>query len=209
VRLKAGVNVESLRVHYGRVAGVETSSGFVSAGRVVIAGGAWSSLIPASEDSTKRLPRVRIEPVRGQMLCFKADGRLGRQVLYSPRGYLVPRSDGRLLAGSTNEHAGFSKEVTAGGMHAILSHSLEISPALETLPLIDSWAGLRPRAEDDLPVLGPCEIEGLFYATGHYRNGILLAPITGELIAEAIVDNVVSPLLNRFAPGRFDLVGVN
>jgi glycine oxidase len=208
VRLLTGTNVESLRIQQGRVAGVETARGFVSTRRVVVAGGAWTALLCESEKSDQRLPRFRIEPVRGQMLCFAAQPPLVRHVIYSPRGYLVPRRDGRLLAGSTTEHAGFTKQVTATGLHTILSHALEISPRVGDLPLVDSWAGLRPRAEDDLPVLGPSEIEGLVYATGHYRNGILLAPITGELIADAIVSNVISPLLKRFSPHRFDLLSV-
>jgi glycine oxidase len=160
-----------------------------------------------STNTGQHLPRVRVEPVRGQMLCFQTNPRLARHILYSPRGYLVPRLDGRILAGSTTEQAGYTKEVTADGAHEVLSHALEIAPAVASLEIVDSWAGLRPRADDDLPVLGPCEIEGLFYATGHYRNGILLAPLTGQLIAEAIIGNVTSPLLSRFAPNRFDLVG--
>ena len=114
----------------------------------------------------------------------------------------MPRRDGRLLAGSTTEHAGFDKRVTAAGVHSILSAALEISPQIASLPLTDSWAGLRPRAADTLPVLGPCaEIAGVFYATGHYRNGILLAPITGELIARAIVDKVFPPVARDFFAG--------
>ena len=116
----------------------------------------------------------------------------------------MPRRDGRLLAGSTSEEAGFAKSVTAGGISKILQNAHEISPAISNLPIVDTWAGLRPRSPDGLPVLGPCvEIDGLFYATGHYRNGILLAPITGELISEAIVEGVTSPLLAPFSPERF------
>src|SRR3989449_7333930 len=207
VRLVTCANVESVRIEHDRILGLETSRGQISTRRVVLAGGAWTSLIPTTDGSDKRLPRVQIEPVRGQMVCFQTNPRLARHVLYSPRGYLVPRLDGRVLAGSTSEHAGFAKQVTASGLQTILSQALEIAPVLHSLPIIDSWAGLRPRAEDDLPVLGPCEIKGLFYATGHYRNGILLAPVTGQLIAEAIIGNVVSPLLSRFGSDRFDLVG--
>jgi glycine oxidase len=207
IRSIANTNVESVRIEHGRVAGVETSRGFVSTRRVVVAAGSWTSFITASDTA---LPPVRIEPVRGQMVCFETNPRIARHVLYSPRGYLVPRVDGRLLAGSTSEHAGFEKRVTAKGLHSILSHAMEIAPAISSLPVTSTWAGLRPRAEDDLPVLGPCaEIEGLFYATGHYRNGILLAPLTGELIAEAIAGNVHSDLLSPFAPDRFELASVN
>ena len=187
--------------------GIETSRGFVAANSVVIAGGAWSSLLGAADIA---LPNLRIKPVRGQMLCFEAKPQIARHVIYSPRGYIVPRRDGRLLAGSTTEHAGFEKHVTAAGVQSILSAALEISPRIASLPMIDSWAGLRPRAADTLPVLGPCaEIEGVFYATGHYRNGILLAPITGELIAAAIVDNVFPATLKIFSPDRFGMVTVN
>jgi glycine oxidase len=210
VRLMTGTTVESIRIDRGRIEGAETSRGFVSTGRVVVSGGAWSSFIkvPAA-----RSPNPRIEPVRGQMVCLDSTGSspsIARHVIYSPRGYLVPRRDGRLLAGSTTEQSGFDKKVTASGVHSILSNALEISPPISDLPLIGVWAGLRPRSQDSLPVLGPCaEIHGLVFATGHYRNGILLAPITAELIAGAIVDNVVSPDLNAFGPDRFAGVAVN
>ena len=206
VKLVTGCEVRSIRASRSRVEGVETSRGFAGAPVVVLAAGAWSSFIDAPDI---RLPQFRIEPVRGQMLCFKTETRLARHVIYSPRGYLVPRHDGRLLAGSTTEHAGFDKSVTRDGIRAIMTRATEIAPSVAHLPLVDSWAGLRPRAEDNLPVLGPCaEVTGLFYATGHYRNGILLAPITGELIAEAITGGVTPTLLEPFTPDRFRLIGV-
>jgi len=215
VRLATGTTVTSLRTDHRGVAGVETSRGFVSTETVVIAGGAWTSMLElkgrsGKTSSDKTLPNLCIEPVRGQMLCFEANPQIARHVVYTPRGYIVPRRDGRLLAGSTTEHAGFDKRVTAEGVSSLLSAALEISPQIGALHLAASWAGLRPRAADGLPVLGPyAEIDGLFYATGHYRNGILLAPITGELIAGAIVDQVPSTSLGSFSPDRFDLVSVN
>ena len=210
VRLMTGTTVESIRINRGRIEGAETSRGFVSTGTIVVAGGAWSSFIKVTEAAS---PNPRIEPVRGQMVCFDSTDSspsIARHVIYSPRGYLVPRRDGRVLAGSTTEQSGFDKEVTASGVHSILSNALEISPRISDLPLIGVWAGLRPRAQDSLPVLGPCaEIRGLVFATGHYRNGILLAPLTGELIAGAIVDNLVSSELSAFSPDRFAIVGAN
>jgi glycine oxidase len=207
VDLETGTTVTSLRIERNRVTGIETSRGFVAAEAVVIAAGAWSSQLGAAD---KALPDLRIKPVRGQMLCFEPTPPLARHVIYSQRGYLVPRRDGRLLAGSTTEHAGFEKQVTAAGVYSILSAALEISPQIASHPLTDSWAGLRPRAADTLPVLGPCaEIGGVYYATGHYRNGILLAPITGELIAGAIVDKVFPAKLEIFSPDRFGLVAVS
>jgi glycine oxidase len=178
--------VAAVLLEGNRVCGVQTSRGAISSSTVVIAAGTWSSFIKTAPQS----PIPTIEPVRGQMVCLEAKPRLTRHVLYSPRGYLVPRQDGRLLAGSTSENAGFAKCVTAGGIAGILRNALNISPAIADLPVVDTWAGLRPRAPDGLPVLGPCgEIDGLFCATGHYRNGILLAPLTGELISEAIVSS--------------------
>lgn len=174
-------SVDSLLIEGNRVRGVQTARGAIDSPTVVIAAGTWSSFIKSAPASPK------IEPVRGQMICLAAKPQLTRHVIYSPRGYIVPRQDGRLLAGSTSENAGFAKCVTAGGIATILRNALEISPAISNLPVVDTWAGLRPRAAGGLPVIGPCgEIDGLFYATGHYRNGILLAPLTGELISKAI-----------------------
>jgi glycine oxidase len=203
ISLATETNVESLTVERGRVTGVQTSRGVINSPTVIVAAGTWSSTIEHSQTP-------KIEPVRGQMICFDAKPALARHVIYSPRGYLVPRRDGRLLAGSTSENAGFTKQVTAGGINHIINNALEISPRVSTLPIVDTWSGLRPRAADGLPVLGPCdEIDGLFYATGHYRNGILLAPVTGELISEAVVTGLVSPLLAAFSPNRFALAHVS
>ena len=207
VHIETGTAVVSLKIERDRVIGLETSRGFIATDAVVIASGAWSSLLGARD---KALPNLRIKPVRGQMLCFEPKPQIARHVIYSPRGYVVPRRDGRLLAGSTTEHAGFDKQVTAAGVQSILSAALEISPRIATLPLTDSWAGLRPRAADTLPVLGPCaEIAGVYYATGHYRNGILLAPVTGELIAAAIIDKAFPESLAIFSPDRFGLVAIS
>jgi glycine oxidase len=207
VRLLIETSVNSVEIERGRVQSLETSRGKIYTGAAVIASGAWTSLLNFSD---KGAPRLGIEPVRGQMLCFETNPRLARHVIYSPRGYIVPRLDGRLLAGSTTEHAGFEKCVTATGLQQITSNALEIAPALGRNRLLDSWAGLRPRAEDGLPVMGESsEVKGLFYATGHYRNGILLAPQTGTLLAEQMMTGQSSPLIESFSPNRFQCVGVN
>ena len=206
VNLAAETSVQSLQIEHGSISGVITTGGLVSTRNVVLASGAWTSFI-AAENATAQ---VRIEPVRGQMMSFDVKPPLVRHVVYSPRGYLVPRRNGRLLAGSTTEDAGFAREVTEAGLQSIRAHANEIAPALRDASPSDAWAGLRPRAPDGLPVLGKSgEIEGLFFATGHYRNGILLAPLTGELIAGLIADNVVSPELQAFAADRFAVIGVN
>ena len=205
VQTLTGVSVDSVSIKRNRIACIETSRGSIACEKVVIAGGAWTSQV-----LNEALPNPRIEPVRGQMVSFDATPQIARHVIYSPRGYIVPRRDGRLLAGSTSEHAGFDKRVTAAGVQSIVASALEITPAIASLPLTSTWAGLRPRAADGLPVIGPCaEIAGVFYATGHYRNGILLTPITAELLASAIVDEDVSPPLQIFSPDRFQLVSTS
>jgi glycine oxidase len=142
-------------------------------------------------------------------LCFAPrTPPLVRHVVYSPRGYIVPRRDGRLLAGTTTEHAGFDKSLTEAGRRTITTCAREIAPAVEELKLSDAWAGLRPHAADDWPVIGRCgeEVANLFYATGHYRNGILLAPLTGALVAEMILErggHGTPDLLKPFTPARF------
>ncbi|HYN83977.1 MAG TPA: FAD-dependent oxidoreductase, partial [Pyrinomonadaceae bacterium] len=160
------------------------------AGAVVLAAGAWASRLPLLEaGAAARFPPARVEPVRGQMLCFMQTSLTEplRHVVYTPRGYVVPRRDGRLLAGSTTERAGFRAEVTDEGAGAIRAAAAEIAPAVASLTLADAWAGLRPCAEDGLPIVGESQsVRGLFYATGHYRNGILLAPLTGEIVAALV-----------------------
>ncbi|HET6861758.1 MAG TPA: glycine oxidase ThiO [Pyrinomonadaceae bacterium] len=194
-------NVEEIIVRQGKVEGVKTNKGLLGSSTVIVAAGAWSDL-----NGALKFP---VEPVRGQMVCMSAKPELTRHVIYSPRGYLVPRQDGRLIAGSTTEHVGFLKTVTAGGVKSILVNAAEISAAVEKLPILSSWAGLRPRAPDGLPLLGPCdEIGGLIYATGHYRNGILLAPLTGELMAETVVNGRIPSEVASFSPNRFKFAGV-
>jgi glycine oxidase len=230
VRVLEQTEARSLEVRGGRFRSVETSRGAISAGAVVVACGAWSSLAhaktsggagadesdaapfssltfatPASHDANAP-QSPRIEPVRGQILCYATGGDepLVRHVVYGAGGYVVPRRDGRLLAGTTTERAGFDKAVTEEGRRAIRLCAEEIAPAFADLKITDEWAGLRPRAEDDLPVLGAStEIENLFYATGHYRNGILLAPLTGALVAEMIMSGTTPAPLAPFSPARF------
>jgi glycine oxidase len=201
IEVRTGINVEGIHIEKNRVTGVRTSEETLHCQKVILAAGAWTSIVH---------PIIRVEPVRGQMVCLNPKPQLTRHVIYSPRGYIVPRQDGRLLAGSTSEHAGFVKEVTAAGLTSILSNAIEICPAVATLAVSDLWAGMRPKAPDGLPVLGPCgEIDRLIYATGHYRNGILLAPITGELIAKTIVQETLQPALTPFSPDRFRPLAVS
>lgn len=184
-----------------RITGVETDLGVLSASIVVIASGAWTSLI---EDKFNLLSDIKIKPVRGQMLAFNDNRKLFRHVIYSPRGYLVPRKSCRILVGATVEDVGFDNHTTGLGTVSLLNTAFEIAPEFKNLSLKKTWAGLRPLAADGLPVIGVIpEIENLFIATAHYRNGILLAPKTAEILADKIVGNADSKYLEIFSPRRF------
>ncbi|HEX8337765.1 MAG TPA: FAD-dependent oxidoreductase, partial [Pyrinomonadaceae bacterium] len=212
VRVIRAADAQGVRVVGGRAAGVVTSDGELEAGAVVFAAGAWNSRLRKFSDG--RSPYLaddpQVEPVRGQILCYRQpDPRtpLVRHVVYSPRGYVVPRRDGRLLAGSTTEREGFDCRVTEEGARRVAAHAAELSPAVAALEVTDSWAGLRPRARDGMPVLGEsADVRGLFYAAGFYRNGILLAPAAGEIVADLVTGGAtrLAPrVLETFSPGRF------
>ncbi len=192
-------NTEVVRIlsEHGKVTGVETNSQKYFADLVILATGAWTSLIKTDGFS---LPNIK--PIRGQIISFQTAKRLFSKVIYSPRGYLIPRQDGRILVGSTSEEAGFDKSVTPIATDILFEKALEISPSLVSLEIKESWAGLRPFASDGLPILGEIE-ENLFVATGHYRNGILLAPITAKIIVEKIVNKVSSTYFETFKSERF------
>jgi glycine oxidase len=147
-------------------------------------------------------PYAPVFPTKGQMAALRCEVQIER-VLWSERIYLVPRTDGRLIAGATAEHAGFDHRVTAGSMKKILSGAMELVPALEAAQVEETWAGLRPDTPDHLPILGPADREGLLIATGHFRSGVLLAPITARWIREWITMQKVSLDWERFSPMRF------
>jgi len=182
----------------GRATGVDLDGEALEARAVVIAAGAWSGLIQGAQVA----PRV-LRPMRGQVVQLMTRLPSLTRVLASERGYLVPRLDGRVVAGSTMELVGFEKQVTAGGLHHILSNAIALCPALEQAPVQEMWAGLRPYTEDLLPILGPGPMEGLFLATGHLRNGILLLPITAQVISQLVLGERPSVDLHPFRYNRF------
>lgn len=165
-----------------RALGLRTSRGFVPAAVVVNACGAWSARLAGVPESCA----VPIEPVKGQMLALAAPVSLVRHATWLPNVYAVPRDDGRLLIGATSESAGYDERVTARGVERLLAAALAAAPSLDGLTLTESWAGLRPATPDGLPFIGPTAIDGYVLATGHYRNGILLAPATARAIADLI-----------------------
>ena len=201
VTLSPVVNVISLALEGRKCVGVVTSRGeILRAPHVVLAAGCWSSQIP------EVAPYAQVVPVRGQMLALRHFGAPIRHVLRSERGYIVPRnldSPQTLVVGSTLENAGYEKRVTAGGVEKILSMANELVPELTHAELMDIWSGLRPGTPDQLPILGEAGIEGLVFATGHYRSGILLAPITAKLVSEWITERRTSFDWETFSPLRF------
>jgi glycine oxidase len=144
-----------------------------------------------------------VRPAKGQMVSLRSERTKIERVLWSDKIYLVPRNDGRILAGATVEYVGFDKKVTAGALEKIISGAIELAPELASGRVEETWAGLRPDSPDHLPILGPADIEGLLLATGHFRSGILLTPITARLIREWVTEQRVSVDWDRFTPSRF------
>jgi glycine oxidase len=145
-----------------------------------------------------------VRPARGQLVSIETRPPLFRHVLsVHGRGYLVPRPDGTVLAGSTVEMAGFRKEVTVGGLAQILGLARTLVPTLSDAPVTGSWSNFRPYTEDHLPVLGLTPVRGLALATGHFRNGILLAPVTAEAVASVVATGTTDIDLSPFSVSRF------
>ncbi|HEV8014916.1 MAG TPA: glycine oxidase ThiO [Stellaceae bacterium] len=193
--------VVAIEMQAGRVAGVALDDRRVTAEIVVLAAGAWSAEIGGLPPTAR--PPVR--PIKGQMLALRMDqaAPLLRHVVWTPRVYLVPRADGRLIVGATSEERGFDSNLTAGGIYSLLEGAWRALPSVEEMPIDEMWVGFRPGSRDDAPLLGPGEIEGLVYATGHHRNGILLTPVTAEAIARYILEGEVAETIRPFAISRF------
>ncbi len=183
--VRTGVEVREGVMDGERLAGVRTASGEeLRAGSVVLAAGAWSGVA----DWLPRDARPPVRPVKGQILELRAlDGEAPcERIVASERVYLVPRPDGRLVVGATVEERGFDTAVTAGGVHELLREAYRLLPEVAEMELVESMAGLRPGTPDNLPLVGPGALDGLVLACGHYRNGILLAPLAGDAVAELI-----------------------
>jgi glycine oxidase len=194
--------VSAISSRGGRVDGIVLADGSkVAADVVVLAAGAWSRSIDGLDPQLR--PPVR--PIKGQMLALRTDpaAPLLTHVVWAPGAYLVPRRDGRLLVGATVEEKGYDTSLTAGGMLSLLEAAWRAVPAIEDLPIDEMWVGHRPGSRDDAPILGAGPIDGLIYATGHHRNGILLAPITADTIARLALDDVVDAAIRPFGIERF------
>jgi glycine oxidase len=169
----------------------------VEARWTIIAAGCFSATIEGVE------AYAPVRPAKGQVAALRAEDVEIQRVLWSEKIYLVPRDNGRIVAGATVEHVGFDKRTTAGAIAKILAAAIELAPGLANARIEETWAGLRPDSPDHLPILGPTDVEGLLIATGHFRSGILLTPITARLIREWITEQRVSVDWDRFSPLRF------
>jgi glycine oxidase len=193
--ISSGTEVKAVLVEAGRVAGVETGKTSYLAPIVVNCAGAWAGCVGPIQ--------FPVTPVKGQMLALVGGPKLSH-VMRSEKVYLVPRGDGRLVIGSTLEDAGYNKQTDVDTIQRLLHAALELVPALAGARVHEDWAGLRPGTPDEMPILGETSIRGYFVATGHYRDGILLAPITAQVMTSAITRTASPHDLRAFSPSRFD-----
>jgi glycine oxidase len=194
--------VERVAIEGGRAGGVVVGGTLRPADRVVLAAGAWSGtdgLVPAET-------RPPVRPIKGQMMAVRMDpaAPLLRHVVWTPRVYLVPRDDGRLIVGGTVEERGFDETITAGGLFSLLEGAWRALPAVEELAVDETWVGFRPGSPDDAPILGATPVEGLVVATGHHRNGILLTPVTADAIVQCVLTDRVLDSIRPFGIERFE-----
>ena len=199
-RIREHQEVKTISSDAGRVDGIVLADGTkVAADVVVLAAGAWSRTIEATEF------RPPVRPIKGQMLALRMDpaAPLLTHVVWAPGAYLVPRLDGRLLVGATVEEKGYDTSLTAGGILTLLEAAWRVVPAVEELPIDEMWVGHRPGSRDDAPILGTGPIDGLIYATGHHRNGILLTPVTADAIAQLVLEGAADPAIRPFGIERF------
>src|SRR3984893_6564837 len=200
---KSGAEIYARREAHGiwrgkqRCAGLLLEHEKVSAKWTIIAAGSFSASIAGVDTYAP------VCPAKGQMVSLRGQRLKIDRVLWSDKIYLVPRNDGLILAGATVEYVGFDKRVTAGALEKIIGGAIELAPDLAHARVEETWAGLRPDSPDHLPILGPADIDGLLIATGHFRSGILLTPITARLIREWVTEQRVSVDWERFSPLRF------
>jgi glycine oxidase len=195
--IHAGRPVKALWREGSLCLGISVNNENIPARWTIVAAGCFSARIAGAE------LYAPVSPAKGQMVSLRSDAAKIHRVLWSENIYLVPRNDGRILAGATVEHVGFDRHVTPGGLKKIFAAAIELAPDLENARIEETWAGLRPDSPDHLPILGPVDVEGLLFATGHFRSGVLLAPLTARLIREWITSQHVSVDWQRFSPMRF------
>ena len=193
--------VTGVRCENGRAVGVETGEEFYESDCTVLAAGAWSGTLSGID--SKALPPVR--PVKGQIVTLRARPEFSLQhMIRAPDAYLLPKNDGRVLVGATQEEMGFDTTPTAGPVMRLLERGWEAVPSIYDLPIDSIDVGLRPGTRDNEPAIGPGNIDGFIVATGHFRHGILLAPATALAVEQYVINGTIDPLIERFLPGRFN-----
>lgn len=198
VEIQNGSRVREVIRHGDRIEGVQTDSGSIPAGTVVIASGARSSEIAGL------CPRLPVVPRKGQILSLITPVPMFQRLIRWEHAYLMQRRGGELVVGATNEDAGFDRSLTPSGIGGLLAHVQQLSSCTSKLAIKEMWTGLRPATPDGLPVLGQAG-KGLIYATGHYRNGILLAPITASIVAALVADRPAPLPLEPYSAARFEV----
>ena len=198
-RFRTGATVRGVQVDGSCVRGVQLGGEIIEADKVVVAAGSWTTLIPGLP-----LDSQTIFPVRGQMIATETRPPVFRRIVFGAGGYVVTRPDGRVLCGSTMERVGFERGITFGGMADVIEKATSIAPGLRSAPIVAHWSSFRPGTPDGLPLVGETQIDGLFVASGHYRNGILLAPLTAEILADAIAERPESRQAQTLSPRRFE-----
>jgi glycine/D-amino acid oxidase-like deaminating enzyme len=200
VEIRSGQRVDKILARGGRVEGVSVGGENVSAGKVIVASGVWSPEIAGLD------PLIPVYPRKGQIVSLAMPERLFNRMLRWGHAYAVPRhaeSGGELVVGATNEDVGFDRSLTPAGIGSLLAEAQRVSSHTASWPILEMWTGFRPATPDERPVIGLSNIAGLIYATGHYRNGILLAPVTAAIVT-ALVTGGAPPLpLEAFSPSRF------
>jgi glycine oxidase len=195
--IHSGNGAKALWTEGAACRGLQVESGRVEARWTVVAAGCFSARI---EGAARYAPVI---PAKGQMMALRCDAVKIKRDIWCEHIYLVPRTDGRIIAGATVEYEGFDRSVTAAGLRKILNGAIALVPRLEKACVEETWAGLRPDSPDHLPILGPTDRKGLLIATGHFRSGILLAPVTAQLIREWVTAQKVSVDWAPFSPMRF------
>ena len=194
--IASGTAVTEVLLADGRVIGVGTERSSYSAPVIVNCAGAWAGQLPPLQFPTR--------PVKGQMLSLVGASRdLVRHVIRAPEIYLVPRTDGRILVGATVEEAGYDKRTDAPTIQRMRQAAIRLVPALAQARMLEAWAGLRPGSPDNLPILGATQIPGYFVATGHFRDGILLTPVTAQVMAQMVTGGQPEYDVSPFSPARF------
>lgn len=200
-RLHENKPVAAIDVAAGKAQGVRVDGERHAADMVLLAAGAWSYDV----DGVPPAARPPVRPLKGQMISLQMEPRapVVDRVIWGPGIYIVPRRDGTLILGATVEEKGFDGDLTAGGIFRLLEAAWEILPQIEELPVKEMWVGFRPTSRDDAPILGPTPVDGLVVATGHHRNGVLLAPLTIDAVSAFMLDGTLSEKIEGFGIGRF------